>query len=453
MKAYVIGLGRSGVAAARLLRKQGWEVVISDRGKSPSLEERKNSLEKENIAVKLDDTPNLEVLKTTEAVIVSPGVPWDIPILVRARESNIPMYGEIELAWRSLREVPWVGITGTNGKTTTTALCSALFEGGGLQAPACGNIGEAACELGLKDVSLDWVIAEISSYQIEATKQLAPEIGVWTTFSPDHLERHYTLENYFSIKKSLLDRARLKVINGDDPYLRSLVNEDWSQVYWTSVRGKSQLPGKPSRGVYVEGEDIIAFEEKILTLKEWGMVGEHNLQNLLLAVGTARLAGVEKSAIAQSILEFKGVPHRLELVCHLNGVPFINDSKATNYEAAGVGLSAVSSPVILIAGGQAKTGNDQDWFRLITEKASIVLLIGEAAPKFAQRLEEMGYSSYHIVGTMESAIAQAVKSIQNQEGAVVLLSPACASFDQYDNFEQRGDHFRGLCLEAAQKFA
>ena len=446
MRAYVIGLGRSGIAAARLLKQQGWEVVISDRGVSPSLETRQRSLSEEGITVKLDNTPSLEVLKTVDLVIVSPGVPWDVPILVRARENNIPMYGEIELAWRTLQETPWVGITGTNGKTTTTALCAAIFQGAGLNAPACGNIGNAACELGLKTERFDWIIAEISSYQIESSQKLAPEIGIWTTFSPDHLERHYTLENYFQIKKSLLDRSQLKIINGDDSYLRSLGETNWSQVHWTSIKGKSQLLGKPSAGIYIEDGEIIAFGEKVLSVKHFPMVGEHNLQNVLLAVGAARLAGVEKSAIEQSLINFKGVPHRLEPVCKINGIPFINDSKATNYEAAWVGLSSVSSPVILIAGGQGKTGNDQNWLHLIKEKASLVFLIGEAAPKFAQRLEEIGYQSYQIVETMDNAVSASIEETKKQEVTTVLLSPACASFDQYDNFEQRGDHFRELCL-------
>ncbi|AFZ43990.1 UDP-N-acetylmuramoylalanine--D-glutamate ligase [Halothece sp. PCC 7418] len=447
MKAYVIGLGRSGVAAARLLKQQGWDVMISDRGMSDSLQGLQRDLAQEEITVKLQETPTLDNLKKTDLIIVSPGVPWDVPILVRAREENIPMYGEIELAWRSLSDVPWVGITGTNGKTTTTALCSALFQGSGLNAPSCGNIGNAACELGLKETSWDWIIAEISSYQIESSQKLAPEIGVWTTFSPDHLERHYTLENYFAIKKSLLDRAQLKILNGDDPYLRYLVNENWSGVHWTSIKGKDQLLGKPSHGIYLEGNEIIAFGEKIIQVSEFPMAGDHNLQNLLLAVGAARLAGVEKSAIAQSIINFQGVPHRLEPICKIENVPFINDSKATNYEAATVGLSSVPSPVILIAGGQAKTGNDQDWCELIKNKASVVLLIGEAAPKFAQRLDEMGYTSYQVVETMENAVKEGINRVKKQEGSVVLLSPACASFDQYDNFEQRGDHFRQLCLQ------
>lgn len=445
MKAYVIGLGRSGIAASRLLKKHGWQVTISDRGTSQALKRDQHSLSQEGITVKLAETPTLEVLKTADLVIVSPGVPWDVPALVQAREHNIPMYGEMELAWRYLNHLRWVGITGTNGKTTTTALCSALFQQGGWYAPACGNIGYAACELGLQDTPLDWVIAEISSFQIESSQTIAPEIGLWTTFSADHLDRHYTLENYFNIKKSLLDRAQLKVLNGDDPHLRELANQYRGNVYWTSIKGATQLIGDRSRGIYIQGDNIIAFGEKILKVQDCPLMGNHNQQNLLLAVGAARLAGIEKSAIAQGIRNFPGVPHRLETVCHIHEIPFINDSKATNYEAAWMGLSSVPAPVILIAGGQAKTGSGEQWFQLIKEKAEKVLLIGEAASQFAQRFDEMGYSSYQIVETMERAVTEAVKQAKDNPSASVLLSPACASFDQYDNFEQRGDHFRHLC--------
>jgi len=449
MKAYVVGLGRSGIAASRLLKKQGWEVIISDRGTSEALKTYQHSLGQEGIRVQLGDTPTLEALQSVDVVIVSPGVPWDVPVLAEARKHHVPMYGEMELAWRYLNHLRWVGITGTNGKTTTTALCSALFQQVGWHAPACGNIGYAACELGLQETPLDWVIAEISSFQIESSQTIAPEIGIWTTFSADHLDRHYTLENYFNIKKSLLDRAQLKVLNGDDPHLRELANQYGSNVYGTSIKGANQLIGNRSRGIYIQGEDIIAFGEKILTVPDCPLMGKHNLQNLLLGVGAARLADIDKSAIAQGIRSFPGVPHRLERVGYINHVPFINDSKATNYEAAWMGLSSVPDPVILIAGGQAKTGKGEDWFQLIKEKATQVLLIGEAASEFAQRLEQINYCSYQIVETMERAVTEAIQKTKQKQTAVVLLSPACASFDQYDNFEQRGDHFRHLCHHLA----
>ena len=224
-KAHVIGLGKSGVAAARLLKKNGWEVELSDNNTSDSLQQKKQQLTKEGITVKLDYP--FEPETSLDLVVVSPGVPWDIPALQRSRETGIETIGEMELGWRYLKSSSWVGITGTNGKTTTTALTSAIFETAGLHAPACGNIGYAVCELALQETLPDWVIAEISSYQIESSNTLSPQIAVWTTFTADHLSRHYSLENYFNIKADLLNRSQIQILNGDDYYLRQNAAHLW----------------------------------------------------------------------------------------------------------------------------------------------------------------------------------------------------------------------------------
>ena len=450
-KAYIIGLGRSGIAAARLLKQDGWDIVLSDRFNSEILQKSQQELKQEEILVKLDHTPTLTP-DLANLVVVSPGVPWDIPILVEARNQGIETIGELELAWRYLQSVPWIGITGTNGKTTTTALIAAIFQAAGLNTPACGNIGYAACELALEvlregENKLDWVIAEISSYQIESSIELAPQIGIWTTFTSDHLSRHKTLDNYYAIKASLLNRCQQQIFNGDDPYLRSLGLDHWNNAYWTSVKGKSQLICQPDKGVYLEDSWVTAFGELILPISLFKMVGVHNQQNLLMAVAAARLAGIDKGAITQAIVNFSGVPHRLEYICTHEGVDFINDSKATNYDAAEVGLASVKAPVILIAGGEAKEGDDSNWIKMIKAKAVSVLLIGEAAPIFAQRLKESGYEAYEIVETMEKAIQRSNKLAKINNVSVVLLSPACASFDQYQSFEHRGENFRELCLQ------
>lgn len=446
-KAYVVGLGRSGIAAARLLKKQGWQVIIGDRAHNPTLEKLQTELEGENITVKLGYSFSLDSVDLPNLIVVSPGVPWDIPLLVEARKRGIDTIGELELAWRYLNSCPWVGITGTNGKTTTTALVEAIFKQAGLHAPACGNIGYAACELGLQSPSYDWIIAEISSYQIESSLDLAPKIGIWTTLTPDHLARHKTLENYASIKASLLHRSQYQVLNGDDPYLRNLAGEEWQNVYWTSVKGKEYLLGDGDIGVYIEDNWVKAWGELILPLNLFKMPGVHNRQNLLMAVAAAKLAGIEKSAIASAIASFSGVAHRLEYICTLEGVNWINDSKATNYDAAQVGLSSVDAPVILIAGGEAKEGDDTAWIATIQQKAAAVLLIGEAASQFATKLEASGYQSYENVETMEKAVARGKELAAQKRAKVVLLSPACASFDQYSSFEHRGEHFRVLAQQ------
>ncbi|AFZ15078.1 UDP-N-acetylmuramoylalanine--D-glutamate ligase [Crinalium epipsammum PCC 9333] len=443
--AHVIGIGKSGIAAARLLKRDGWEVTLSDRNSSESLLNQQQQLEAEGIAVKLGYS--FAPTSSIDLIVVSPGVPWDIPALVEARNMGIETIGEMELAWRSLQSCPWVAITGTNGKTTTTSLIAAIFQAAGLNAPACGNIGFAACELALADTPPDWIVAELSSYQIESSPSVAPQIGVWTTFTPDHLSRHKTLENYYNIKAHLLRQSKHQIFNGDDAYLHEIGTKQWADACWTSVEGKAKLIGNPDLGAYIEDGWVIFQGEQILSASALKMVGDHNLQNLLMAVAAARLAGIEKDAIAQAISNFPGVPHRLEHICTWEDIDFINDSKATNYDAAQVGLASVDSPAILIAGGEAKAGDDTAWLDTIKAQAAAVLLIGDATKAFATRLDEVGYPNYEIVETMDNAVARGAELAKQHNAKVVLLSPACASFDQYQNFEQRGDHFRQLCQQ------
>ena len=453
----VVGLGRSGIAAARLLNKNGWQVTLVDsatesqiasRANAEQLQKSQQELESEGVKVKLDSS-----ILTTEAVdtiVVSPGVPWDLKALEKARKEGIETIGEIELAWRYLNRVPWIGITGTNGKTTTTALIAAIFRAAGLNAPACGNIGYAACELAIENCdtphNFDWIVAELSSYQIESSTELAPQIGVFTTFSSDHLSRHKTIENYYQIKASLLHRCKQKIINGDDRFLQTAGLEFGEDVIWTSIKGKNRFNDNRRVEVYLEDGWIVAFGELITPVSLFKMPGEHNLQNLLVAVAAAKLAGIEKQAIAKAVTSFPGVEHRLEYVCSYEGIEFINDSKATNYDAAEVGLNSVEAPAILIAGGKAKSGEDIAWIDSIKAKAAFVLLIGEAAPQFARRLSDRSYNNYQIVETMENAVTKSLTLAQKHQAKVVLLSPACASFDQYLSFEERGDRFKQLCL-------
>ncbi|MBE9214131.1 UDP-N-acetylmuramoyl-L-alanine--D-glutamate ligase [Plectonema cf. radiosum LEGE 06105] len=462
-KAHVIGLGKSGVAAARLLNREGWEVEIGDTNTSPNLLQQQQELAVEGITVKLGYSLELNDTELPKLIVVSPGVPWDIPVLIKAREKGIDTIGEMEFAWRNLRSIPWVAVTGTNGKTTVTSLIGAIFQTAGFHAPTCGNIGHAACEIALEEKQgdkeetfsrrLDWIIAELSSYQIESSTSISPKIGIWTTLTPDHLARHKTVQNYYNIKAQLLRSSQMQIFNGDDPYLRKMGETDWQDAYWTSIKGKDKLiTGKGfyiQDGWVVETQHIASLQEdqKIMPVSALRMVGEHNLQNLLLSIAAARLAGIDKEAIHQAISEFAGVPHRLEHIRSYEGIDFINDSKATNYDAAEVGLASVKSPVILIAGGAAKAGEDKPWINKIKEKAAAVLLIGDAAPMFAKRLEEEGYSNYEDVGTMQKAVTHGFKLAKHHDATVVLLSPACASFDQYANFEVRGDDFRKWCLE------
>jgi len=457
--AHVIGLGKSGIAAARLLARRGETVELSDRGTGDRLEALRRSLEAEGITVHLGTSFSIEAFPQTQQIVVSPGVPWDLPALEAARARGVETLGEMELAWRMLGDRPWVGITGTNGKTTTTALTAAIFQRAGLDAPACGNIGNAACELA-HDLTPeshadrgdrkrpDWTIAELSSYQIEASATIAPRIGLWTTFSPDHLNRHYTLENYYNIKASLLERSQYPVLNGDDAELYAR-RDRWPNAYWTCVGGKDARAGIEPYA-YIDSGWAIVEGQKIVEVATLEMPGSHNLQNLLLAVAAARLAGIDADAIAAAVAEFPGVPHRLERIGSWRGVRFINDSKATNYDAAEVGLTSVDAPVISIAGGSIKEGDDRAWLAAIVDRAAYVLLVGAASDAFAQRLDAVGYERYERAETIDRAVPRAAELAIELAAKTVLLSPACASFDQFSSFEERGDRFRDLCHAAVE---
>ncbi|MBE9029115.1 UDP-N-acetylmuramoyl-L-alanine--D-glutamate ligase [filamentous cyanobacterium LEGE 11480] len=446
--AYVIGLGKSGNAAARLLKQQGWSVTISDRGNSDALQHQSQALVAEGIAVKLGDDFD-PAASQPELLVVSPGVPWDVPSLEQARRLGVATIGDMELAWRHLIDRPWVAITGTNGKTTCTALTAAIFQAAGFQAPAFGNIGFAACEVAMATPQPDWCIAELSSYQIEAAASITPKIALWTTFTPDHLARHKTMPNYFDMKARLLARAEQQIFNGDDANLRAVgLNGGFPvrrNACWTSISGKEQLIGDPDRGAYIQDDWIYVCNQKIMAASTLKMPGDHNRQNLLMAVAAAYFAGVPNEKIELAIAAFPGVAHRLELIRTWNGIEFINDSKATNYDAAEVGLSSMQGSTILIAGGAGKAGDDEAWMASIKAKAAAVLLIGDAAPDFARRLKAIGYEQYELLDTMANAVPRAAELAQQKNAGYVLLSPACASFDQYANFEQRGDDFRQLC--------
>lgn len=440
--AHILGLGKSGVAAARLLKSKGWEVEASDRGLNPSLIQQQAQLETEGIRVHLNSSPNWD--NTTQLVIVSPGIPWDSLVLNAARDLGIKIIGEVELGWQYLSHIPWLAITGTNGKTTTTSLVATIFAEAGIRAPACGNIGVPVCEIVLESPRSQpsWIIAEISSYQIESAPSVKPTIGVWTTFTPDHLSRHQTVEAYRNIKSSLIERSQQVILNGDDNYLANNGKSQFPQALWTSC---SSL----TNGAYIESGSVKIAGKAIVSLEKFKLIGHHNRQNLLMAVTAANLAGIDSSFIARAVEKFNGVPHRLEYICDRQGVKFINDSKATNYDAAFVGLQAIETSTILIAGGEPKAGDPHAWLSLIAKKAAAVLLIGKAALEFAELLRGVNYKNYEVIETLEAAIPKASFLAQKLNVNYVLLSPACASFDQFDNFEQRGDRFRELCLQLA----
>jgi UDP-N-acetylmuramoylalanine--D-glutamate ligase len=386
VKALVYGLARSGRAVAERLSEAADEAVLVDRS--------------------LGNEDDLELLDGVDVLVKSPGVPGDMPLVVAARERGIPVWSEVEYGWRLLPAgIPLVGVTGTNGKTTTTELLGAIFRAAGRDVAVAGNVGTPLSSIR----AAGWVICELSSFQLEDVKTLACEVAVLLNLEPDHLDRHGSFEAYRDVKLRIFERARARVV---------------------------------PRGLGLEG---IQFAADDPLPAEPLLRGMHNRENAAAATAAARAAGVDDAAIAQGLRTFPGVPHRLELVADVGGVRFVNDSKATNVAAARRGLAAYADePVHLILGGSLKGESFAPLAEAIGSNVISIHLIGEAAPTIAV---ELGGWEVHRDETLERAVAHAVESAA--PGAVVLLSPACASYDQFSNFEERGDTFRKLVARLA----
>ncbi len=450
----VLGLGRSGIGASRLLRRMGQAVLLIESNTNDALSAKAESLRSEGIAVALGVPLDASIVSRLSAapqrVIVSPGIRWDHPALEALRAAGIHCDGEITTAWEATRPVPWIGITGTNGKTTVTHLVAHLLAAAGLDVPMCGNVGHSAAELALERQAPDqrqpdWLVVELSSYQIEAAPALAPQIGLWTTLTPDHLERHGTLDNYRAIKRSLLERSAVRILNFDDPDLRSRAGS-WDQARWITAgpREAAEAAGVTPH-LWIEAEQVIGAAGPLLDARALAMPGAHNRQNLLMAAAVGLELGLDGSTMEAAFRAFPGVPHRLERIRELNGVTWFNDSKATNYDAAEVALRALDGPLVVLAGGESKRGEAGGWIEQLQRQSRAVVLFGAAEAEFRDLLEQGGYAgAIETVEGLAEAVPLARELAAQHDCRAVLLSPACASFDQYRDFEARGDHFRQL---------
>ena len=447
----VVGLGRSGLGAARLLHAQGHQVTVleSKQGISPEAE----SLQAQGIEVRpgtaLAPDPFASWNGPLDQVVISPGIAWDHPTLINLRERGVTVCGEMAVAWSALRHRPWIAITGTNGKTTVTHLLHHVLSQAGLHAPMAGNVGHSAAELALQCATSthqpDWVVMEMSSYQIEAAQNVAPTIGIWTTLTPDHLERHGSLEAYRAIKRSLLRRSQHAVLNADDPDLLEH-QQDWEQASWVSTSATPPIPCK----LWIDEQQWVRTSEgRLFPADALPLPGDHNRQNMLMVCAAALHAGLQASAIEAGLRSFSGVPHRLEPLGQLQGLQVFNDSKATNYDAAAVGLRAVPSPVVVLAGGQTKQGDASEWLELLHKRASAVVLFGHGAPELQALIEASNYNGeLWVENDLAAALPRAMNCKATPTAKTLLLSPACASFDQYSDFEARGEHFRTLIKNA-----
>lgn len=445
----VVGLARSGQAVARLLASRGEVVIGCDRGRPDGVE----GLREGGVEVHLD-TDGIELLESVRTVLKSPGVPASSPVIAAAKERGLAVTGELELSWRLIRS-PVIAVTGTNGKTTTTELIAHIFRAADRDVRVAGNIGTALAELaGEEERSPSaaeaecqgrMIVCECSSFQLEDAVEFAPECAVFLNLSPDHLDRHGDIDSYRQAKLSIFERQRptdIAVVNGDDP----------ASPGETTARRVTF--GGPGCDVARQGTSITWHGSHLIETTELQLIGAHNESNAMAAAATALAIGLDPVAVARGLASFTGVPHRLEPVAELNGVLYVNDSKATNVAAATTGIGAFAGRVHAILGGSLKSEDFSGLARPVAASCAACYLIGPAAPVIEEALAERLSAELAGAGrpegdvrinrceSLEHAVAAAASAAT--AGQVVLLSPACASFDAFRDFEERGQSFRRI---------
>jgi UDP-N-acetylmuramoylalanine--D-glutamate ligase len=440
----VVGLGKSGLSAAMFLRAQGARVTVSDTRSAVALAKEIPALLEAGIMVE-SGGHGLLTFRRQDLIVVSPGVPMDTPEVKQVVAFGLPVIGELELASRYLRGQV-VAITGANGKTTTTSLLGKIFADAGVPTQVGGNIGLPVIELVAKSTPGTVNVLEVSSFQLETVEEFHPRIAAILNITPDHLDRHHSFESYVAAKERIFARqgpGDFLVLNADDRVTQMCAARAKSDVFWFSGTKAVRRGTFVRDGVIVWVEKENGVTEPVLPVSEVHLKGAHNIENVLAAVCAARLAKVPAESIRASVASFKAVEHRLELVKVVNGVEFYNDSKATNVDAAMKAVASFAGGIHLILGGKDKDSDYGLMAALLRERVKVVYTIGSAAEKIGRQLQ--GVVKIVAAETLQTAVAEAAKGATI--GDVVLLSPACSSFDQFENYEQRGQVFRQLVNE------
>ena len=443
----VVGLARTGMATALFCAARGARVTATDTRTESELDAAVAELRKAGVGLELAGHRQ-ELIQGADRLIPSPGVPADAPLLQSARSKGVTIWSEIELASRFLKG-RLIGITGSNGKTTTTSLIEHILRKAGFSTILAGNIGTPLISCVEKTSDKTITIAELSSFQLELVEKFRPNISVFLNLTPDHLDRHHTLESYAAAKARIFENqteADSAVLNADDPGTTPYAPAK-PQLFWFSRKQRV------AQGAFVRGNDILfrfeGTEEKVLKLADIPLAGSHNVENVLAAVAATRLAGAQPAAVAKGVRSFAGVEHRLEFVAEIGGVRFYNDSKATNVDATLKALDAFPGRILIILGGKDK-GSDYTVLQpRLREKAVLALLIGAAASKIEKQIA--GSVAIEQAGTIERAVETAANAAR--PGDVVLLAPACASFDQFQNYEHRGRVFKELVRQLERQAA
>jgi UDP-N-acetylmuramoylalanine--D-glutamate ligase len=444
----VVGLGKSGVASALFLKAHGALVTVSDTKSGDELHNEIPVLLDHGIAVETGGHGE-RTFRGQDLIVVSPGVPVDAPPLVQARALGIPVIGEVELAARFLPG-PIVAITGSNGKTTTTTLAGEIMTAGGLPTLVGGNIGTPAISLAERSRPESVIVLEVSSFQLETIQSFRPKVAVVLNVTPDHLDRHRTFEAYVDAKARIFENqhgADFSVLNADDPTCVAMAARSKAQVFWFSRLKEVK------QGAWVRDGNIVfrdgTEQREIMLTSEIPLKGAHNLENVLAAVCAGSLMGCTPEKIGKAVREFKAVEHRLEFVATIRGVDYYNDSKATNVDATIKALESFPANIHLILGGKDKGSDYTVLNDLLRQRVKRVYTIGDAAGKIESQIASSTSGGPEVVHaeTLENALRKA--SAVAQPGDVVLLAPACASFDQFKNYEQRGQVFKEIVRELA----
>ena len=439
-KVLILGLSKSGISAGKFALKAGYDVYISE-GKEPKEEYRNEIPELMNEGMHIETNGHTEeFIKDSDFAVISPGISPKTEIYKRLQEKNIPIISEIEFAYKNT-EIPFIAITGTNGKTTTTALISHILSNK-YDAPVCGNIGVPPTSL-ISDEH-DYLVCEISSYQAQMTETFKPFISVWTNFTPDHIDWHEGLENYFNAKAKIFlknQAPKYAVLNAKDAKLHEFAKRCTdSTVFLFDTDKTPNCCYILDNAIWVK---VDGKAEKIIEIMDCPLVGHHNYQNIMCGIICAKLCGMDIREIEEQIKSFRAPEHRLEKVREMNGITFYNDSKATNPEASIVAIDSFNNVnVALILGGRDKNTDLTEMCHSINEHIHTVLLIGEASERFENNLKKNGFNNIIKEDTMQSAIDKAISLNPD----VVLLSPACASFDMFRSYEHRGEVFKEYVL-------
>ena len=437
----VVGLARTGVATTLFCAAHGAVVTATDSRSEAEIGEEIAHLRAANVKLELGGHQEQTFLQQ-DLIIPSPGVPADAPLLQAARAKGVTIWSEIELAYR-FRPGKLIGITGSNGKTTTTSLIEHILRTASFPTILAGNIGTPLISCVARMTNETVTVVELSSFQLELIDTFRTDISVFLNLTPDHLDRHHTMELYSKAKARIFENQGeedFAILNADDPATTPLAPTR-PHVYWFSRKQRA------AQGAFLRGDDIVfrndGREEAVLKREEVPLPGAHNLENVLAAIAAARIAGASAKAVAEGVRSFAGVEHRLEFVAEINGVRYYNDSKATNVDATLKALDAFPGRILVILGGKDKGSDYTPLQEPLRQRAILALLIGAAADKIASQID--GSVPIERAGTLERAVD--IASQTARAGDVVLLAPACASFDQFQNYEHRGRVFKALVRE------